>query len=345
MPARGYSLTPAKKKRKDAPSSDKRLREQVAAARKKIKAGGGPQADTGDVTKGTKPVPSATETSRALRSAGSPFGTLRTPEDRQTERNRQSVRKAADDLPTDTSIKRFPKLADYTAAQEAIVKGSLTQDREKYETLPREARQAYQLAAGLQRREAILRDAAAFRKQTGLTGLPKDYKSSIPLARAQRQYEHDNPADDPVRLGLRLALEAKDDSPEEVLRAARKIQAAGFSTDAVLKALDNLPKEEESFALKVLSQFTRISSGVAGGVRATYKGENPIVGAAKGVYHNDQSFSKVLEDAGAPKWAQTVGGLGLDIALDPTTYITFGATAPAKVAARGAQLAALVNTG
>ena len=45
-------------------------------------------------------------------------------------------------------------------------------------------------------------------------------------------------------------------------------------------------------------------------------------------------FGDVLKEAGAPKAVQAIGGFGLDVALDPTTYVTLGASAPAKLGAK-----------
>ena len=89
---------------------------------------------------------------------------------------------------------------------------------------------------------------------------------------------------------------------------------------------------------KVLEQTTRPLHGVAGGTRAAIKGENVPKAVKRGLQNKDKStFSDVLDDLGVQnKAVKAVVGTGLDIALDPTTYVTGGTTAPAKIAAKNA---------
>lgn len=49
------------------------------------------------------------------------------------------------------------------------------------------------------------------------------------------------------------------------------------------------------------------------------------------------TYSEVLEERGVEnKWVKGIGGFALDVALDPTTYISLGTSVPAKAAASGA---------
>ena len=182
--------------------------------------------------------------------------------------------------------------------------------------------------------------AADFRRQTGLKNLPTEPYQLRRQAAAQLDHlKRDNPlqAD---RLANEIKLRSPDRSPATLKKTAAELKTAGVPDKAVAKALNALKKKPESFALRALSQLTRPVSGIAGATRATYSGKNVVEGFVDGVVKNDQSFSDVLKDAGAPKWVQTVGGLTLDIALDPTTYVTLGASVPANVAAKGALKAA-----
>jgi hypothetical protein len=105
---------------------------------------------------------------------------------------------------------------------------------------------------------------------------------------------------------------------------------AGASQEEIGKALTGMEKRHKSPALSVLEQFNRPISAVAGGVKG-----GPV-GAVKGAVSNKESFTKILKDAGYSKGAYLGAGLVLDIALDPTTYVTFGTGRPALVAARQA---------
>lgn len=185
--------------------------------------------------------------------------------------------------------------------------------------------------------------ASDFREQVGLKRLPSDQESVRRQAAAQEKFERQEALDmlKPTRLGLEIKRRARDDSPDEIANAARELQAAGVSGDAIREAINTLGQRNESFALTALGQLTRPISAVAGATRATYKGDNIAKGLVSGAIENDQSFSDVLADVGAPDWVQATAGLALDIALDPTSYLSLGTAVPAKVAAKGAQVAAL----
>jgi hypothetical protein len=127
--------------------------------------------------------------------------------------------------------------------------------------------------------------------------------------------------------------------------------AGGY--DALLKRM-NVPKAERRAtglapAIWALDQVSRPIYGVAGGADAAVRGKG-VGGIAKatgrGLALKDQKlFSDVLKDAGVKnKTVRAVAGFGLDVALDPTTYMTFGVSslgghalaAEARSAARSA---------
>lgn len=89
--------------------------------------------------------------------------------------------------------------------------------------------------------------------------------------------------------------------------------------------------------LKVLDTTARPGHAIAGATDALVQGKG--LGAAhhaatRGIEGKDRTlFSDVLEHAGAPKALQGPGGFVLDVAADPTTYVTFGAGSVAEHAA------------
>lgn len=116
------------------------------------------------------------------------------------------------------------------------------------------------------------------------------------------------------------------------------------SNDAVLR----LNAEQRKIAtgttngvLKGLSQLTRLSSASAGAAEAVVDHKNPLTGAVEGAISNKRSYSELAKKAGLHGTAAAALGLTGDILLDPSTYISLGATVPARAAAEGAVRAAL----
>jgi len=100
------------------------------------------------------------------------------------------------------------------------------------------------------------------------------------------------------------------------------------------KGIDVVKADMAAGSLKVLEQLTRPVHATAGAADAALKGENVPKAALRGIRNQDKKlFSDVLKTAGAPKVVQTVGGFGLDVLADPTTYLTFGTGTLAKKAA------------
>lgn len=95
-------------------------------------------------------------------------------------------------------------------------------------------------------------------------------------------------------------------------------------------------------ALKALEQTTRPLHGVAAGTRAAIKGKNVPKAIGRGLANKDKStFSDVLKDVGVPKGIAGPAGFALDVAADPTTYVTGGV---GSVARKGALKAATKAT-
>lgn len=91
-----------------------------------------------------------------------------------------------------------------------------------------------------------------------------------------------------------------------------------------------------SFGITALEQTTRPLHGIAGGVYAGIRGENIPSAVGRGLLNKDRrTFSDVLGAAGVRnKYVRALGGFGLDVVADPTTYLTFGASRVAKVLPR-----------
>lgn len=101
--------------------------------------------------------------------------------------------------------------------------------------------------------------------------------------------------------------------------------------DAVHKAETAAP------VLKVMDQTMRPVHAIAGGARAAVKGQNVAKATVRGAQLKDRYlFSDVLKSAGIKGPAAAIAGTALDIAADPTTYVSFGAGSVARKAAEKA---------
>lgn len=99
--------------------------------------------------------------------------------------------------------------------------------------------------------------------------------------------------------------------------------------------------------LKVLEQTTRPLHAIAGSVDAALTGKSLSEvhhAFTRGILNKDKvTFSEVLAHQGAPKWTRAVGGFTLDVALDPTTYLTLGAGGVARKAVQEAAKSAAAH--
>lgn len=88
----------------------------------------------------------------------------------------------------------------------------------------------------------------------------------------------------------------------------------------------------------ILDETTRPVHGEAGAVKAAIQGKNVPKAFLRGIQNKDKTtFSDVLDAAGVDnKYVKGVAGFGLDVAADPTTYLTLGASVPARAAAKKA---------
>lgn len=141
----------------------------------------------------------------------------------------------------------------------------------------------------------------------------------------------------------------------ETARARKIIKANGgvFPTKPGTKAREGGPTQEQirygarriaelerkrastaAPVVKVLEQTARPIHGIAGAADAAVRGENVGKAALRGVQNKDKkTFSDVLKSAGVKnKGVAGTVGFALDVGLDPTTYVTFGASSVGRKA-------------
>lgn len=141
--------------------------------------------------------------------------------------------------------------------------------------------------------------------------------------------------------GQRATAGKKRKEAEEDDRVKVAFRSGAISEQEATDALNALEGERKAFALTALEQLTRLSSAAAGATRAVTEGKGPVGalrGYGEGFYDNDDSFGKLLRDKGvASGWKAGALGLALDVALDPTTYLTLGAGTAARGAVKAAE--------
>jgi hypothetical protein len=129
--------------------------------------------------------------------------------------------------------------------------------------------------------------------------------------------------------------------PDEDVVIDPKTQDVSKDLGAAKRQGDVKHAEIVAPALKVLDQTLRPTRAVAGGVDAALKGKGTagiLKAQKKGLLNNKgPTFGKVLRDQGVPKGIAGVAGFGLDVAADPTTYVTGGT---GRVAAKAGEKAA-----
>lgn len=136
----------------------------------------------------------------------------------------------------------------------------------------------------------------------------------------------------------------------EQVSLASLLNGKGVQPAGMTKAIGKLGRGDAS-GIAILGETLRPIHAVAGAADAAVQGKSlSEIGkaASRGIQNKDKKlFSDVLKTLGAPKAVQSALGLTLDIALDPTTYLTGGASAVGKGAASkaGAQAAAQAARG
>lgn len=132
----------------------------------------------------------------------------------------------------------------------------------------------------------------------------------------------------------------------EVLKGDRKTQTkrlSEFATDEVRRK-ETVKRAESGTGkavAKILDVTLRPTNAIAGATSAALTGKSVAKAAAKGITGKEKkTFSTVLREQGVGKGAGVIG-FGLDVLLDPTTYVSFGTASVArKAAAKAARDAA-----
>jgi hypothetical protein len=108
-------------------------------------------------------------------------------------------------------------------------------------------------------------------------------------------------------------------------------KVAGINVDEIT---GKIGRQTKGGALTALDYSSRPLHQTAGEVRALIKGESVSEAGHKGLHGQEHyTFSDVLDAAGVKnKYAKGIGGFALDVAADPTTYVSFGTASVAKQA-------------
>lgn len=137
-----------------------------------------------------------------------------------------------------------------------------------------------------------------------------------------------------LKTGKRVEAKAKDLHITAPREERASLAAEGGSRSRARRS--DITGAKLAPAIKVLDQTLRPVRASAGAADALVTGHpERAPGAVKrGLIDNKgPTYSDVLKHAGAPKGVAGPAGLALDVALDPTTYVTLGASAPAKALA------------
>lgn len=122
----------------------------------------------------------------------------------------------------------------------------------------------------------------------------------------------------------------QDPVPESKLERALK---AGDDFTERKRKRDEKRAEAVAPALKVLDQTLRPTRAIAGATEKIVEGKpsEAVEAARKGLVENKGPlFGTVLRKAGVPNAVAAPAGFALDVATDPTTYVSFGAGTVAK---------------
>lgn len=293
------------------------------------------------------------------------FGPLSASPVRQTQRKvRQRARKIEDSLPRAKAIRQTPTLAPKRApvfgplepADRPLVKAR-NQSTRRVKKAIRKLPKAQQKKARADLRRSnrentrranaqqAVRDAINFEKSKGGATMPdakalsdavrfgytKHLGGSHLLQRNVSITRNKNGTFD-LKMDRRFLPDTHTQVPTRGMKVKDLLKNAGVYQQA------NSPVA--AAGAKVLEVTARPSHAVAAGVDAALRGKG-VGGIAKaearGLAGKDKTnFGKILKSRGVPAGVASVAGFGLDVGLDPTTYITGGAGSVARKAAEDA---------
>ncbi|MFA5376784.1 MAG: hypothetical protein WC455_13630 [Dehalococcoidia bacterium] len=115
---------------------------------------------------------------------------------------------------------------------------------------------------------------------------------------------------------------------EEIIKSVRTGEPLGQAArDAISAAFEGLTGRRKGTWSTVLFGG-KVDKAEPGMVQQIFTGERPTG------EDEDYNFEGLFPDSQLPKWAKKVIGFAADVALDPTTYISFGATSAARAGAK-----------
>jgi hypothetical protein len=158
------------------------------------------------------------------------------------------------------------------------------------------------------------------------------YEQTAKRVRIQRMEQRLNAKFDP-RTGNFVRKVRRAILPDEtaIIDPRTGHQSTDISAAARQGRVQWASSDTTAVALKVLDQTMRPTRAIAGGTEAALKGKSVGRAVTRGLVHNKGPlFGKVLRDAGLPKGAAGAAGFALDVASDPTTYVTGGAKGVAQ---------------
>lgn len=289
------------------------------------------RAKTGQLIAQDRKTASERKTRRPRRPTAREQATIRSRT--RTQRIRHEVQRKTPDLQSEAAVERYMTSPRYA---EALTRASLAKE--------------------VQERKARLAKRPDYRpKALGLVPVPFTEKPRQVFARSDRR-RPDLARRAKVDVYGRARLETKGKSLTELaeladmLRKAEKSKnptkvAADFAKDKGTLEAQQAATGVQAAGQKLLDYSIRPTYASAGATSAALRGKGPkeIAKAAKrGIQGKEKkTYSDVLNEQGIGGPVASVAGFALDIGLDPTTYVTFGAGSVARQAAqKSAQRAA-----
>lgn len=199
-----------------------------------------------------------------------------------------------------------------------------------------------QSSANLEERKALRTSISAM--ELGKAGFRKDVKNSAPLKQPDAKTESEiigDTLDATIKkggiegFGASVAKVAETPVIKEVLNV---LSTGGYATaniaDNALDAVDNIRNgNSRGFTDMLMAAPTGIAQGLNAGIAQNREDATTFSEVIK----HGMDIAGVDSNNDAAKWTQGIGGFAGDVLLDPTTYLTVGASAAAKGAVRGAR--------
>lgn len=203
-------------------------------------------------------------------------------------------------------------------------------------------------------RERELAHTYLGKRRLAKPGSPKPTESNRREYYASRKYRKVEPSwQNKILRSLKNLPVAVKDFPGELkddILEGRSAKAMGVIPSVSDKDIARAAADRGAMkvkAVKAIDYAARPSYAISAATKAGIKGKNVLKGAEKGIKGEDRGgFTSVLKEAGVKnRVVRNVVGFGADVVLDPTTYLTVGASTPYKVALASAEKAAFKKAG